>query len=447
MSWVKIAVVAFVVISLLVVCLTFEVWAAAFLGLLFAISLNGPAEWIRSKWHMPPWAATLLTALMVLVVLTGLGFVIGPPIVGQVEELGKELPAAMEKSLDWLEERKWGRTVVRQVESLTGVSKQALTNEGEAKDGDKVLSQGLTKNAEQQQLLAAKDAVDSSETPPVSETSDHTAAGGQTDSAQDQSDNGDGNGKGKGDGDGKGDGADHTRSMVLAILQTLGTMFSVSAWTIMLLVVSFVVTLYVALDPEVYRRGILWMIPSDHEEAATLTMARICVALRWWMLGRLASMLAVGLLTSLGMWLIGMPVPLALGALAGLLSFVPNIGPIVAAVPGLLVAVPDGPWMFLSALGVYVVAQIIESNLISPLVDQYTVATPPAVLIFAQVIMGMLAGVWGAVIASPLLVVVLVLTQQLYVRGCLKKPIKGHGNPEGEAPDEETDNQQQDANL
>ena len=428
MSWLKITVIAFVVISVLIVCLTFEVWAAAFLGLLFALSLNGPAEWIRSKWHMPAWAATLLTILMVLTVLTGLGFLIGPPIVEQADELGKALPAAMEKSLDWLEERKWGRTVVRHVESLSGMSAQQLNSEGEVNDGHKVPSQGLAMDPAQQQPLAAKDAVDSSETGPGSDASDHTAAGGQTDSAQEQSD------------DGKDDGATHTRSMVLGILQTLGPMLSVSVATIMLVLVSFVVTLYVALDPDVYHRGILWMIPSEHEAVATLTMARICVALRWWMLGRLASMLAVGLLTSLGMWLIGMPAPLALGVLAGLLSFVPNIGPIVAAAPGLLLAVPDGSWMFLSALGVYVVAQIIESNLISPLVDQYTVATPPAVLIFAQVIMGVLAGLWGAVIASPLLVMVLVLTQQLYVRRYLNKPIKGLGSTEGETPGGETDN-------
>ena len=153
-------------------------------------------------------------------------------------------------------------------------------------------------------------------------------------------------------------------------------------------------------------------------------------------------MLAIGLLTSLGMWLIGMPAPLALGTLAGLLSFVPNIGPIVAATPGVLLAVPDGPWMLLSVVGVYVTAQMIESNVIDPLVDQYTVTTPPAVLIVAQVIMGVLAGVWGLLIATPLLVVVMVLTQQLYIDGYIRKPIKVIGSTEeDETPDEEMESQ------
>lgn len=434
MSWAKITAIALFVIGLLVVCLTFEVWAAAFLGILFALSLNGLADWIRSKWQMPAWAATLLSMLMVLTVLTGLGFMIGPPVVGQADEMGKKLPAAMKKSLNWLEEREWGRYVVRQVESLSGMSAQQDDSEGEANDGHRVLSQPLTIDPAKQRPLPAVDAVDSSETGLVSDASDEVAAGRQTDSAQEHPVDG--------NGDKNGDSMEDGRSIVFPILQTLTNMLSVTASTIMLLMVSFVVTIYVALNPDVYRRGILWMIPVEHEAVATQTMSRMCVTLRWWMLGRLASMFAVGLLTSLGMWLIGMPAPLALGAMAGLLSFVPNIGPIVAAVPGLLIAVPAGPWMFLAALGVYVVAQIIESNLITPLVAQYTVTTPPAVLLFAQVIMGVLAGAWGVLIATPLLVVMMVLIQQLYVREYIKKPIKVIGSTEDETLDEETDNQQ-----
>ncbi len=376
----RIAAIGLLVIGLLIVCLTYDVWAAAFLGLLFALCLNGPAGWIRSKWNIPAWAATSLTILMVLTVLTGLGFAIGPPLVGQADEMGRSLPKAMEKSVKWLEEQPWGRSALRQVEAMTG-----LNGERDLEDGQESLSQKGASNSGEEQP--------------------------------------------------QGGNADHAKAIILPALHTLGTMASVTVWTIMLVLFSLVVTLYVALDPDVYRRGVVWMIPVEHEAVATLTMTRMCVALRWWMLGRLASMVVIGLLTSLGMWLIGIPSPLALGALAGLLSFVPNIGPIVSAAPGIVLAVPGGPWMVLSALGVYVAAQVVESNLVSPLVDQYTVATPPAVLVVAQVIMGVLAGAWGLLIATPLLVVVLVLTQQLYVLEYLKKPIKAIGSTEDETPD------------
>lgn len=110
--------------------------------------------------------------------------------------------------------------------------------------------------------------------------------------------------------------------MILSALPALGAMASVTVWTTMLALFSVVVTLYVALDPDVYLRGVVWMIPVEHERVATLTMTRMCVTLRWWILGRLASMVVIGLLTSAGMWLIGMPSPLALGALVSVLSFV-----------------------------------------------------------------------------------------------------------------------------
>ncbi len=431
MSWIKINFVALLIVSLLVVCLTFEVWAAAFLGILFAISLNGPAEWMRSEWHLPAWAARLMMLLLVLIVLSGLGFVIGPAIVGQADELKRELPIAMDESLDWLDERKWGRTVVGWVESMSGITTQQLNGEGESGDGDRRPAIGLA----QQQPLASEPAAESSQTGHESQAADHAAGDGQSDSAEQPSEDGDDDEDDEDDqeSNGKGDNGEDVRAAVLAMLKTVGTMISVGASTVMLLLVSLVIMLYVLLNPDVYRRGILWMIPSGHESVAKLTMAHISVALRWWMLGRLVSMLAVGLLTSLGMWLIGMPAPVALGALAGLLSFVPNIGPIVAAAPGLLIAVPDGSWMFFSALGVYVFAQLIESNLMTPLVDKYTVATPPALLVVTQVIIAVLAGVWGAVIASPLLVVVLVLIQQLYVGQYIKKPIKSSGTAEGES--------------
>lgn len=431
MSWVKIAVIALMVIGALIVCWTFDVWAAAFLGVLFAVSLNGPASWIRSKWRMPAWAATLLSMLMVLTVLTGLGLLIGPQLVGQADEMGEKLPAAMEKSLDWLDERKWGRNVVRHGESLSGLSSDQLTGERDANVAHVGIGPGVATEGSQQQPFAEV-ARDSSETGPRVDAAEDVAAVGPPDDAQVQSGNSGDSGASPGP----------LKSMVLPMLKTLTKMLSVTAVTMMLLGVSFIVTLYVALNPDVYRRGVLWMIPAKHEAVATLTMDRMGVSLRWWMLGRLASMAAIGILTSLGMWLIGMPAPLALGALAGLLSFVPNVGPIIAAVPGLLLAVPEGPWTLLSALGVYVVAQIIESNLITPLVDQYTVTTPPAVVIIAQVIMGVLAGVWGVLIATPLLVVVMVLTQQLYVREYIKKPINVIGSDDDETSQGGTDSPQ-----
>jgi predicted PurR-regulated permease PerM len=196
----------------------------------------------------------------------------------------------------------------------------------------------------------------------------------------------------------------------------------------MLLTVTLLVMLFTSLDPNVYARGIIWLVPGQHDIDARRLMDRICIAMRWWMVGRIASMTAVGALTSLGMWIIGMPAPLALGAIAGLLSFVPNIGPVVAAIPGLILALGEGPWMAAWAACIYLAAQFIESNAISPLVDQYAVAVPPGMLIVFQFVLAALAGVWGMIISTPLLVVAMVLVQQLYVNKILKKQIEVTGD-------------------
>src|SRR5690606_32000998 len=108
-----------------------------------------------------------------------------------------------------------------------------------------------------------------------------------------------------------------------AMLRPIAGALSLTVQTGALVMVSLVVMLFVAFDPAIYHRGVLWLVPSRHEAVARQTLDHLSTAMRWWMVGRLTSMVIVGVLTSLGMWAIGMPAPLALGALAGLLSFVP----------------------------------------------------------------------------------------------------------------------------
>jgi len=427
MSWTKLTTIGLLGIILVLICLTFEVWAAAFLGLVFALCLNGPAQWLRSRWPMPAWAATTLTIAMVLVVLTGLGLVIGPPLVRQADEMGRTLPAAAEKSLDWLEQQEWGKVIAQHAVSFVGQPVDQTSIGSALSDSPAVGNQAPTTEPSQQQPQSAEHAMGSSDTGAVSDTSNEVIAGSEpvTPPAQPAAGTG---------GEGRGS-TDQARSVIIPIVKTMFAMISVTGWHFMLVVISLVITVFIALNPEVYRRGVMWLIPVEHEAVAKLTMSRMCTALRWWMLGRLASMLVIGLLTSLGMWMIGMPSPLALGTLAGLLSFVPNAGPILAGAPGVLLALPEGPWMVFAALSVYMVTQAIDSELISPLVDQYTITIPPAVLIITQIVMAVLTGAWGVLIATPLLVVVLVLTQQLYVREYLKKPIKAIGTTDEEVQD------------
>jgi predicted PurR-regulated permease PerM len=179
---------------------------------------------------------------------------------------------------------------------------------------------------------------------------------------------------------------------------------------------------YLATNPQLYRRGVLKLFP----RAARVELDRVlddsAQALRLWLLGQLAVMVSVGLLTGLGLWLLGLPAPLALGLIAGLAEFVPYVGPIVSALPGVLLGLSAGPEMGLYALLVYVVVQQLESNLITPLVARRMLELPPALVLFSVVALGLVFGPLGLVLAAPLTVLLTVAVVRLYVRDTLDTP-------------------------
>jgi predicted PurR-regulated permease PerM len=140
-------------------------------------------------------------------------------------------------------------------------------------------------------------------------------------------------------------------------------------------------------------------------------------------MGRLASMALIGILTYIGLLVTGVPLALVLGFLAGILSFVPYIGPILSLIPALLVASLQSATVALYALAVYGIVQFAESNLISPVIQRRMVSIPPAFLVTAQVLGGVLAGGIGILLAEPAAVVVAVLIQTLYIEDVLNEPV------------------------
>jgi predicted PurR-regulated permease PerM len=156
--------------------------------------------------------------------------------------------------------------------------------------------------------------------------------------------------------------------------------------------------------------------------------------LSWWLIGKGASMLFIGVLTWIGLSIIGVPLALTLGLIAGLFSFVPNFGPILSAVPAILLAFIDSPTKALYVLILFVAVQLIESNLVTPLIERRTVELPPVLTIFAQLALTILVGAVGLILATPILAVVMVLVQTIYIQDIL-----------GDEPENLTeDNQQKD---
>ena len=181
-----------------------------------------------------------------------------------------------------------------------------------------------------------------------------------------------------------------------------------------------ITAIYLAATPGIYIGGALRMVPAGSRARAESILRQAGDTLLWWTIGKLISMAVVGVLTFFGLWLLDIPLAVTLSLIAALLAFIPNFGPIISAVPALLVAFGVGVDSAIYVAALYVGVQLIESYTVTPLVQQKTVSLPPALTIIAQVVMGVFAGGMGLAMATPLAAVMLVLVRELYLKDVLE---------------------------
>jgi predicted PurR-regulated permease PerM len=184
-------------------------------------------------------------------------------------------------------------------------------------------------------------------------------------------------------------------------------------------VIVVVIGVYLAADPDLYLRGVGHLVPVRHRQVTRELLEAIGHTLRWWIVGQLVTMTTVGLLTYIGLSLLHVPLALILGLVAFLLTFIPFIGAITAAIPVILVAFSQGATTGLYALAVYAGIEMFEGYVLSPLVQRHSVSLPPALTIAAQVLLGVLLGVLGIALATPLAALTLVVINRLYVEALL----------------------------
>lgn len=169
--------------------------------------------------------------------------------------------------------------------------------------------------------------------------------------------------------------------------------------------------LYLAVQPHLYLDGLVALFPEENQEAARARFHAAGSALRLFLKAQLFAMLLVGLLTGVGLWIIGVPSAFALGLFAGLAEFVPMVGPVASAIPALLLAATVGFETTMWTLLLVVVVQQLEGNVLTPLLQQQIVALPAAVALFAVVAFATLFGMMGVVLATPLTVLIFALAR------------------------------------
>lgn len=207
------------------------------------------------------------------------------------------------------------------------------------------------------------------------------------------------------------------------LLRSAAKVFAGAADALLAFVLVLFAGVYFALRPDTYADGLVRLVPKPRQARAREVLQATGNALWLWLLGQFVVMAIVGVLTTVGLLLAGVPLAPALGLIAGLLEFVPFLGPIVAAVPVLLVALTVDPQTALYAMLVLLVIQQTESNLLEPVVERRAVALPPVLVLVGTIAFMLLFGVLGAVFATPLLVVTLVAVKMLYMEDALGEPV------------------------
>jgi predicted PurR-regulated permease PerM len=175
-------------------------------------------------------------------------------------------------------------------------------------------------------------------------------------------------------------------------------------------------------------RGSLMLFPDGLDIRVGEALTASARALRKWLLGITFDMILISLLMGIALWALGVPAFIGLALIAGLSQFVPTVGPLISAIPGILLAFTVGPATAAWTALAYLLVSQLEANLIYPLVQKKTASIPPALNLFAILASGMLLGPLGVLLATPLLVVVMVFVVQFYVRDTLGKeaPLPGH---------------------
>jgi predicted PurR-regulated permease PerM len=191
--------------------------------------------------------------------------------------------------------------------------------------------------------------------------------------------------------------------------------FSIASGVLGAAIVVVFVGLFLAASPGTYRRGVLSLVPRPRRQRVGEVLDEMARALRWWLAGQLVAVIIIALSTWIGLAAIGMPGALLLGIQAGLVNFIPYLGPVIAAVPILLAAMAQGTSMALWALGVHVVIQTLEGYVLAPLIQRRAVDVPPVLTLAAVMIFGALFGAIGIALATPLVAVLKIAVVRLYV--------------------------------
>jgi len=200
------------------------------------------------------------------------------------------------------------------------------------------------------------------------------------------------------------------------LMATVQSFFSTSFGVLGDVYIILFLGIFFTASPSLYKNGIILLIPGHKKELGRHIMNRISLSLKGWLKGMMLSIVLITILISVALSIVGVPVAMVLGLITGILELIPNIGSLVAMIPGVLLAFTISPNTAIVVAIIYIVSQTIVANIVTPLVQKKIINLPPALTLISQLIMGTLTGALGIILAVPLLAIVIILVDELWVK-------------------------------
>lgn len=182
-----------------------------------------------------------------------------------------------------------------------------------------------------------------------------------------------------------------------------------------------VIMVMVLLNPRPYRQLFIQGFPSSRRRQVDHVLSNCEDAIAGWFIGILFNMSIIALMSTIGLWILGLPLALANGLLSGLLAFIPNLGPVISVVPPVAIALLETPWKAVAVVVLYFLIQQIESNVLTPLVMKRQVSLLPAVTLLSQVVFAVFFGFLGLLLALPLTLIIQQWLNEFWVKEFLNE--------------------------
>jgi len=366
------------------------VFLTAFLGVLFGLAVSAGVESLRLRIKLPRGLLAALIVLGAAGAIVGFFVVSGPVLVTQSRELRTKLPEAIDKIDTWLQARQNG--ILGSI--LRGGSSSSAAAPAAATEPARALPNAPAPPAPDSALAASA-----------------RAAQGQTASGQPAASP-----------------PETLRDRILRQLSGLSRYFfgfvsstvAVVAGVVLILVLS----VYVGADPDTYHDGLMKLFPRPWRKRAGEVLTAMSVALRKWLVTQLIAMVVIGVVSTVVLLIIGVKAAVPLGVIAGLLEFIPTVGPILSALPAVAMGFVDSPEKALAVIIAYVAIQQMENYLLIPFLMREGVNLPPALTIMAQALMALIFGFLGLLCAVPVLAATMVAVKMLYVQDVVGEPVE-----------------------